>query len=237
MAFVRQDFDQISGSRNNSIPNIFGYVSTTDAIATILASAYFNEAKKSFPTMKIGDLIVVNSTDESSEFLKVTAVSPNVTTIVETQTTIPDGVVTNAKVAANAAIAFTKLADLNEGFLLKGDAGNKASAFNAKNAGNIIVGDGTTVDSLPVTGDVTLDGGGFIAIRNKGKHNFAGGSATITITATGVVATDIAFANIESSANAVSIQKVTPGVNQIVVLASGDPGAAVIAWEALRAAS
>ncbi len=74
-------------------------------------------------------------------------------------------------------------------------------------------------------------------IKLGGKDVSAGGSATVTITATGVVATDLAFAAIQASANAVSIQKVTAGTDQIVVLCSGDPGAATICWAAERAAA
>lgn len=73
-------------------------------------------------------------------------------------------------------------------------------------------------------------------VKFAGKDVSAGGSATVTITATGVAATDVVFANIQASANAVTIQKVTPTTNTITVLCSADPGAATISYEALRAA-
>lgn len=60
-----------------------------------------------------------------------------------------------------------------------------------------------------------------------GQHSNAGGSATVTITNPGVVASNIAFVSIESSANAVTIQKADTGTGTIVVLCSGDPGASV----------
>lgn len=67
------------------------------------------------------------------------------------------------------------------------------------------------------------------------KASDAGGSATVTITATGVVSTDICFASIQASTNPVSIQKVTPSADTITVLLSGDPGAGTrISWQALR---
>lgn len=74
-------------------------------------------------------------------------------------------------------------------------------------------------------------------VKFGGKDVSAGGSATVTITATGVAATDLAFAAIQASVNAVTIQKVTAGTNQVVVLCSGDPGAATICWSAQRAAA
>lgn len=70
-------------------------------------------------------------------------------------------------------------------------------------------------------------------VKFSGKHTDLGGSATVTITATGVLTSTLVFAAIESSANAVSIQKVTPTANTITVLCSGDPGASVFAWSGL----
>lgn len=74
-------------------------------------------------------------------------------------------------------------------------------------------------------------------VKFAGKDVSAGGSATVVITATGVAATDVVFADIQASANAVNIQKVTPTTNTITVLCSGNPGAATISYQALRAAA
>jgi len=73
-------------------------------------------------------------------------------------------------------------------------------------------------------------------VKFAGKDVSAGGSATVVITATGVAASDVVFADIQASANAVNIQKVTPTTNTITVLCSADPGAATISYQALRAA-
>lgn len=71
-----------------------------------------------------------------------------------------------------------------------------------------------------------------------GKESDGGGSATIAITQAGVLATDIVFAQVEASTNAVEVQKVTPTSDTVTVLLSGDPGASTeIAWQVLRAAS
>lgn len=75
-------------------------------------------------------------------------------------------------------------------------------------------------------------------VKYGGKEANGGGSATVAITVTGVAATDLAFAQIQASTNAVTVQKVTPSINTVTVLLSGDPGAATtITYQVLRAAS
>lgn len=73
-------------------------------------------------------------------------------------------------------------------------------------------------------------------VKYAGKDVSAGGSATVVITATGVTATDIVFAQVQASANAVTIQKVTPTTDTITVLCSAAPGAVTMSYQALRAA-
>lgn len=75
-------------------------------------------------------------------------------------------------------------------------------------------------------------------VKYAGKESDGGGSATVAITVTGVLSTDVVFAQVEASTNAVEVQKVTPTADTITVLLSGDPGASTeIAYQALRAAS
>ncbi len=62
----------------------------------------------------------------------------------------------------------------------------------------------------------------------------AGGSATVTITDANIASTSIVFVAIRTSANAVSIQKVTPGSGSVVVLLSGDPGASTYSYEVIK---
>ena len=52
----------------------------------------------------------------------------------------------------------------------------------------------------------------------------SGGSSSITFTWSGIGAGDVVVASIKSSDNAVTIQKVTPGTDQVTVEFSGDPG-------------
>lgn len=75
-------------------------------------------------------------------------------------------------------------------------------------------------------------------VKFSGKQANGGGSATVAITVTGALSSDIVFAQIQASTNAVTVQKVTPTTDTVTVLLSGDPGAAtVISYQLLRAAS
>ncbi|MBX9704872.1 MAG: hypothetical protein K5Q00_01345 [Gammaproteobacteria bacterium] len=75
-------------------------------------------------------------------------------------------------------------------------------------------------------------------VKFAGTQANGGGSATITITVTGMLISDLPFVAIQASTNAVSIQKVTPTADTITVLLSGDPGAATtLSYQVLRAAA
>lgn len=78
------------------------------------------------------------------------------------------------------------------------------------------------------------------ALENLGFHSAkaagAGGSATVTITDARIVAASVVVASIQSSANAVTIQKVTPSAGTLTILLSADPGANVIAYHSTTAA-
>jgi hypothetical protein len=148
--------------------------------------------------------------------------------------TIANSAITNAKVSASAAIAFSKLAALTSTNILVGNGSNVATAVamsgdaTLANTGAITIANGAVTKAKLAT---AIQPAAVVKIANK--HTEAGGSATVTITATGVVATDLVFAAIESSANAVAIQKITPTADTITVLCSGDPGASVFAWQSL----
>jgi hypothetical protein len=74
-------------------------------------------------------------------------------------------------------------------------------------------------------------------VKFGGASVQAGGSATVTITVTGMLNTDLPFCQIGASTNAVNVQKVTATANTITVLCSGDPGASTFNYQVLRAAS
>jgi hypothetical protein len=75
-------------------------------------------------------------------------------------------------------------------------------------------------------------------VKYAGTSAYAGGGTSVAITVTGVAATDLVFAQIQASTNAVSVVKVVPTLNTITVHFSADPGAATtVQYQALRAAS
>lgn len=75
-------------------------------------------------------------------------------------------------------------------------------------------------------------------IKFAGKQSNGGGAASIPITVTGALSSDVVFAQVEASTNAVTVQKVTPTANTVTVLLSGDPGAGTsISYQVLRAAT
>jgi len=108
-----------------------------------------------------------------------------------------------------------------------------------------------------ISGDITISNTGVAAIgSNKvlkamlapaitpshivvfsGKHSYAGGVGAVTITVTGLLATDIVFAQTESAANLVNVVKVTPSADTITIELDGNPGASVFSYQALRATS
>jgi len=67
-----------------------------------------------------------------------------------------------------------------------------------------------------------------------GKYAATGGATTITIPATGIVATDLVFASLEQTTNSAYILKVTPSLNVITVECSANPGASIVNWQGLR---
>lgn len=74
------------------------------------------------------------------------------------------------------------------------------------------------------------------ALANLGVHSAkftnAGGSATTTISDARITAASVVVGNWQSSTNAVTVEKVTPGASSITVLSSGDPGSSVFSYVA-----
>lgn len=75
MAFLKSGFALISGGLSEDAPRIFGYTSTTDTTATIKASAYFNNVANE---LAVDEPIYIIGSD-GMDFVRVTAVTPNVT--------------------------------------------------------------------------------------------------------------------------------------------------------------
>lgn len=191
-----------------------------------------------------GHIFVGNASNIATDV----AMSGDITITNAGVTAIASGVIVNADISASAAIAFSKLAALASGNILVGSAGTVPTSVAMSGDATIVASGALTIAANAITTAKILNSNVTLAklasgitpayiIKLGGKDTSAGGSATVTITATGVVAGDLAFAAIQASINAVTIQKVTAGTDQIVVLCSGDPGAATICWQADRAAA
>lgn len=128
--------------------------------------------------------------------------------------TIPSGSTLELASGATASLADEILAAadlaLAEGSLLVGNAAGAAAALSAKTDGRILVGDGTTVASVAVSGDVTLAKTGAVTI----------GAAKVTnaMLASGAGVGALLTAGLGGSA---SYAKTADGVQAALVAADG----------------
>lgn len=72
-------------------------------------------------------------------------------------------------------------------------------------------------------------------VVSSGKANFAGGSASATITDASITAADVVIVQVQSSANAEHVLKVLPGAGSATVTLSADPGVSVLQYIVVRA--
>lgn len=113
---------------------------------------------------------------------------------------IKDANVTAAKLATDAvetakikndAVTNDKLANIARGSIKVGGAADAPTDLNAKTSGQILVGDGTDLKSVAVSGDVTLSAAGAVAI-GAGKVTTAQLAAATTPNAKAIAAADAA---------------------------------------------
>lgn len=208
------------------------YINTNDTIATVTAAGYLNKA--------VQQGFVFN---EYMKALVATKTSPNATAVAVTWYDV-------SKVGDDWSLtASNEQLLLPSAQLFVGNASGVAQAralsgdATISNTGVLTIANNAITTAKILDANVTLAklAAGITPshiIKFAGKENNGGGSATIAITVTGALASDIAFAQVQASTNAVSVQKVTPSADTVTVLLSGDPGAAtVISYEVLRAAA
>jgi len=82
MAFSIDNLARISSTANGTTPVFWSYISAVDNLATVKASAYFNNAMTDLTNgagrFKIGDVIYAKASDGYA-FMIITAVTTNVT--------------------------------------------------------------------------------------------------------------------------------------------------------------
>lgn len=203
------------------------YIDTNDTLATVTTTGYLNKAQQEGASFKESDMALVtiksspSATSVQVAWLEVSYSSGN-WSLVAAESTSP--LASGHIFVGNAAGVATDVA-------MSGDAtmANTGALTVAANAITTtkIINDAVTKAKLATAIQPAA------VIKFAGKSTQAGGSATVTITATGVVTGSLVFAAIESSANAVTIQKVTPTADTITIICSGDPGASVFSYQAL----
>ena len=160
--------------------------------------------------LAVGDIIIIEASDANGMYY-VDAVNQSAGTI-SVVTFGPVGSVGTANLQ-NSAVTAIKLAS---------DAVETAKILNA-NVTLAKLAAGITPSHI---------------VKYAGTSAYAGGGTSVAITVAGVAATDLVFAQIQASTNAVSVVKVVPTLNTITVHFSADPGAATtVQYQALRAAS
>ena len=89
---------------------------------------------------------------------------------------------TGAMTIADDAVTTAKLANITRGAILVGGAFNAPTVYDAKTDGQILVGNGTDITSVAVTGDVVLDNTGAVTIADDAVTNAKIANATINLT-------------------------------------------------------
>ena len=95
---------------------------------------------------------------------------------------LADGSVTGPKIAGDAGIALTQLEPIARGKIVVGNASADGAIVDASDTGKILVGDGTDLNSVAVTGDVELASTGAVTI--------ATGAVEAGMLDSGIVVTD-----------------------------------------------
>lgn len=209
------------------------YIDTDDTVATVTTAGYLNTLVDKFQVQL----------QESDIALVSTKTTPGASS---TQVGFYDVSFSSGNWSLSASSGTITLAS---GDIFVGNASNVATGVTMSGDATIDNTGALTIEDDAVTTAKILDANVTLAklaagitpshiTKFAGKESNGGGSATIAITQAGVLATDLVFAQVEASTNAVSVQKVTPTADTVTVLLSGDPGAAtVITWQVLRAAA
>lgn len=139
MAFLIAGWGPTSAGENPERVRGWSY-SSSDTFATIVASGYFNNRSA---LLQLGDVIYIDASDDN-EFVSVTS----------------------ADAAAVVTVSLIQGDDdaLTEGFVFVGNASNVATGVDFATDKQIGVGNGTTFNSVAMTGDITITNAGVTAI-------------------------------------------------------------------------
>jgi hypothetical protein len=210
--------EELGNYETISSPRIFKLV-CTNSLAEVTAAGFINKVKSGQQILATDVFLIGYATDIS---LFKCSIDANKIVTLSLDSSIADGSITTAKLA----LAAVTTANILDGNVTTSKIADGAITTNKITDGNITL---AKLSATAAPSDI---------VKYSGKYPVAGGSASITIpSVTGTLSTDKAFVNIQTSTNAVSVQKVIPGTDQISVQLSGDPGAAVLTYLVLRTAA
>jgi hypothetical protein len=121
-------------------------------------------------------------------------------------------------IAANA-VEYSMLVDFSgQGYVLRGGAAGAPEEHDASGDGQILIGDGTDISSVAVSGDLVIDSAGKALLRGGGLKSVAVGTATLstvgdgtdavhTVTNAAVKSGDLVFATLVSDDAGTSITR------------------------------
>lgn len=209
-----------------------------------ILKTYIDEA--SGQALAEGDIWVGNGDDEAT----AVTMSGDATLSSAGALTIANSAITNAKVSASAAIAYSKLATLTSGNMLVGSAGNVATSVTMSGDATIVASGALTIANDAITTAKILNSNVTLAklasgiapshvVKFAGKFTTAGGDANEQASVPGVVAGDIVIACLQDKgASPVTLLTSKPGTDVIDFIMSADPSTDhVISYQVLRAAA
>lgn len=264
MAFNIDYLGRVNSSANDKALRVFAYNGTStgsnEALATIVASGYFNNLQQNLTSgseagpLKVNDVILVHGNDARG-FYYVSSVTTNVA-LADFQT----GSIVNADIAANAAIAWSKMAALNSALILVGNGSNVATPVAMSGDATIDNAGALTIAALAVETSMlandavdnskladnavsleNLDAGitPSHVVKYAGQLTTVGGAAAEAFTVTGVAASDLAFVQMVNQGTGVVTALIAVcTLNTLTVTFSANPqNDAVFNYQILRAAA
>ena len=177
-------------------------------------------------TAKIADAAIVNDLLGTGSVGTANLIAASVSTAKIADAAIVNDLLATGSVGtaniADDAVTLAKLSALAQGSVIVGGSGDAPSTLNAKTSGQILVGDGSDLASVAVSGDATLAANGALTIADAAVENDM--LATGSVGTANLIAASVGTAQIADAAI----------VNDL--LATGSVGTANIADDAVTLA-